>query len=156
MDKNQGSTSYQPAATGDGKPSPQPVHLPVQSLNRPRPTLHTDASAADQDSAVALLRLLDEHPEYSQRQLARELGVSLGKTHYLLKALLAKGWVIAQNFQRSDHRLGYLYVLTPQGVRQRLQLTQAFLLRKEREYDMLKSQIKSLRDELAGQNKAQT
>jgi len=155
MDKNQGSTSYQPAATGDGKPSPQPVHLPVQSLNRPRPTLHTDASAADQDSAVALLRLLDEHPEYSQRQLARELGVSLGKTHYLLKALLAKGWVKAQNFQRSDRKLGYLYVLTPAGLRHKLQLTQAFLARKEREYIALKSQISALRKDLADQGRSQ-
>ena len=96
--------------------------------------MHPEASATDEDAAVALLRLLEEHPEYSQRQLARALGVSLGKTHYLLKALLAKGWVKAQNFQRSDRKLGYLYVLTPAGIRQRLQLTQAFLARKEREY----------------------
>jgi EPS-associated MarR family transcriptional regulator len=89
------------------------------------------------------------HPEYSQRQLAAELGVSLGKAHYLLKALLGKGLVKAQNFQRSDRKLGYLYVLTPQGVRQRLQLTQAFLARKEREYEILKSQILLLRKELA-------
>jgi len=122
-------------------------------MNTPLFSSVTDASPS---THLALLRLIEQHPDYSQRQLAIAMGVSLGKTHYLLKALLAKGWVIAQNFQRSDHRLGYLYVLTPQGVRQRLQLTQAFLLRKEREYDMLKSQIKSLRDELAGQNKAQT
>jgi len=110
-----------------------------------------DSSASDQDAAVALLRLLDEHPEYSQRQLARELGVSLGKTHYLLKALLGKGWVKAQNFQRSDRKLGYLYVLTPAGIRHRLQLTQAFLARKEREFVALRSQISALRKELANQ-----
>ena len=73
----------------------------------------------------------------------------MGKTHYLLKALLGKGWVKAQNFQRSDRKLGYLYVLTPQGVRQRLQLTQSFVERKEREYEMLRSQIVSLRQEIA-------
>ena len=112
----------------------------------------TEASPAAQ---LELLRLLEQHPEYSQRQLAVALGLSLGKTHYLLKAVLGKGWVKAKNFRRSDHKLGYLYVLTPQGVRQRLQLTQAFLARKEREYEMLKSQIVSLREELAAQTKAQ-
>ena len=98
---------------------------------------------------LELLRLLEQHPDYSQRQLAVALGVSLGKTHYLLKAVLGKGWVKAQNFQRSDRKLGYLYVLTPHGVRQRLQLTQSFLARKEREYEMLKDQIVLLREELA-------
>ena len=113
--------------------------------------MHPESSASDEDSAVALLRLIEAHPEYSQRQLARELGVSLGKTHYLLKALLAKGWVKAQNFQRSDRKLGYLYALTPSGIRQRLQLTQAFLARKEREYVQLRSQISALRKDLANQ-----
>ena len=104
---------------------------------------------------LELLRLLEQHPDYSQRQLAVALGVSLGKTHYLLKALLGKGWVKAQNFQRSDRKLGYLYVLTPQGVRQRLQLTRSFLARKEREYEMVKNQIVLLREELAAQSKGQ-
>ena len=118
--------------------------------------MHPEAStAADEDAAVALLRLLEEHPEYSQRQLARELGVSLGKTHYMLKALLTKGWVKAKNFQRSDRKLGYLYVLTPAGIRHRLQLTQAFLARKEREYVALKSQISALRKDLAEQGRSQ-
>ena len=102
-----------------------------------------------------MLRLLDEHPEYSQRQLAHALGVSLGKTHYLLKALLGKGWVKAQNFQRSDHKIGYLYMLTPTGIRHRLQLTQAFLARKEVEYVRLRSQISALRKEVASQEGAQ-
>jgi EPS-associated MarR family transcriptional regulator len=111
--------------------------------------LHPEATATDEDAAVALLRLLEEHPEYSQRQLASALGVSLGKTHYLLKALLAKGWVKAQNFQRSDRKLGYLYVLTPAGVRRRVELTRAFLLRKEQEYEDLRGQILLLRQEVA-------
>jgi EPS-associated MarR family transcriptional regulator len=108
-------------------------------------------SAPHDDAAVALLRLIEEHPDYSQRQLAQALGVSLGKTHYLLKALLAKGWVKAQNFRRSDRKLGYLYVLTPSGIRQRLDLTQAFLARKEREFVRLRSQIAALRKDLANQ-----
>jgi MarR family transcriptional regulator, temperature-dependent positive regulator of motility len=115
-------------------------------------------TAADSTPAahLELLRLLEQHPEYSQRQLAAALGVSLGKTHYLLKALLGKGWVKAQNFQRSDRKLGYLYVLTPQGVRHRLQLTHAFLARKEREFEALRSQIVQLRDELAARAESQS
>ena len=77
------------------------------------------------------------------------MGVSLGKTHYLLRALLEKGWVKAQNFSRSDRKLGYAYVLTPTGVRQKMKLTRSFLARKEREYVELKSQISMLRSELA-------
>ena len=110
---------------------------------------------ANHSAHLELLRLLEQHPDYSQRQLAVELGVSLGKTHYLLKALLGKGWVKAQNFQRSDRKLGYLYVLTPTGIRQRLHLTQAFLARKEREYVALRSQISALRKDVANQGGTQ-
>lgn len=107
--------------------------------------------ASDEHSPAVhleLLRLLEQHPEYSQRQIASALGVSLGKTHYLLKALLGKGWVKVQNFRRNDHKLGYLYVLTPHGVRHRFQLTQSFLFRKEQEYYALQKQITVLREEL--------
>jgi EPS-associated MarR family transcriptional regulator len=119
-------------------------------MNDPLPTTAHDTSSSFH---LDLLRLLAQHPDYSQRQLASELGVSLGKTHYLLKALLGKGWVKAQNFHRSDRKLGYLYMLTPSGVRHRLQLTQAFLARKEDEYEALQSQIVLLREELAAQGK---
>ena len=113
------------------------------------PLSHATAPDTSPAAHLELLRLLEQHPDYSQRQLAVALGVSLGKTHYLLKALLGKGWVKAQNFQRSDRKLGYLYVLTPQGVRHRLQLTHAFLKRKEDEYAALQDQIAMLREELA-------
>jgi MarR family transcriptional regulator, temperature-dependent positive regulator of motility len=116
----------------------------------------TSNSGANPSAHLELLRLLEQHPDYSQRQLAIAMGVSLGKTHYLLKASLAKGWVKAQNFQRSDHKLGYLYVLTPQGVRQRLQLTRSFLARKEHEYETLKTQIVLLREELAAQSEQES
>ena len=122
-------------------------------MNAPSISSNPETSPA---AHLELLRLLEQHPEYSQRQLAAALGVSLGKTHYLLKALLGKGYVKAQNFQRSDRKLGYLYVLTPQGVRERMQLTQSFLVRKEREYEMLKYQIATLREELAAQAKGTT
>ena len=100
------------------------------------------------------MRLLEEHPDCSQRELSRRMGVSLGKTHYLLRALLEKGWVKAQNFGRSDRKLRYAYVLTPNGVRERLKLTRSFLARKEREYVELKTQISMLRSELAEHDRA--
>ncbi len=114
-------------------------------MNVPQPQ-DTDTTPT---AHLELLRLLEEHPDYSQRQLASALGVSVGKTHYLLKALLAKGWVIAKNFRRNDQKLGYLYVLTPQGVRHRFRLTQSFLARKEEEYRVLQHQIMMLKEELA-------
>ena len=125
-----------------------PVESCVQRMNGAPFPFPADAEA-NSFAHLELLRLLEQHPEYSQRQLSVAMGVSLGKTHYLLKALLGKGWVKVQNFRRSDRKLGYLYVLTPQGVRQRLQLTQSFVERKEREYEMLEIQIVSLREELA-------
>lgn len=110
-----------------------------------------DATLAEAASSahLELLRLLEQHPDYSQRELSTALGISLGKTHYLLKALLTKGWVKAKNFQRSDKKLRYLYVLTPTGVRRRVELTQSFLARKEQEYESLKAQIQQLREEVA-------
>jgi EPS-associated MarR family transcriptional regulator len=112
---------------------------------------NSDATLAEASSSahLELLRLLEQHPEYSQRELSTALGISLGKTHYLLKALLTKGWVKAKNFQRSDKKLRYLYVLTPTGVRRRVELTQSFLARKEQEYESLKAQIQQLREEVA-------
>ena len=117
-------------------------------MNTLTPSPDSDAGFS---AHLALLRLLEQHPDYSQRQLAVALGVSLGKTNYLLKAALGKGWVKAQNFRRSDRKLGYLYLLTPQGVRQRFRLTRTFLESKETEYEMLKNQIVLLREELAAQ-----
>lgn len=106
------------------------------------------AGSSDDISHLKLLQLLERHPDYSQRQLAEALGVSVGKGHYLLKALLDRGLVKVQNFRRSDSKLGYLYVLTPAGVRRRVQMTRAFLARKEREYEVLRKEIAALREEL--------
>ncbi|MBL0093247.1 MAG: MarR family EPS-associated transcriptional regulator [Piscinibacter sp.] len=100
------------------------------------------------------MRLLERHPEYSQRQLSGALGISLGKTHYLLKALLDKGLVKAQNFRRADNKLAYLYVLTPSGARQKVRLTRAFLARKEQEFVSLREQIAALRGELSTRTEA--
>jgi EPS-associated MarR family transcriptional regulator len=95
-----------------------------------------------------VLRLIEEQPEISQRELARALGVSLGKTHYLMKALLEKGLVKANNFRRSDNKLAYAYLLTPKGIAAKLELTRAFLKLKEDEYRAAREEIARLRREL--------
>ncbi|WIM05089.1 MAG: MarR family EPS-associated transcriptional regulator [Candidatus Nitricoxidivorans perseverans] len=95
-----------------------------------------------------ILRLIEEQPEISQRELARALGVSLGKTHYLLKALLGKGLVKADNFRRSDNKLAYAYLLTPGGIAAKLDLTRAFLRHKETEYQAAREEIARLKMEL--------
>lgn len=95
-----------------------------------------------------LLRLIEDQPEISQRGLARALDVSVGKTHYLLRALLAKGLVKMNNFRRSDNKLAYAYVLTPEGLAARIDLARNFLLHKEAEYEALKREIAELKREL--------
>ena len=100
-------------------------------------------------SQLALLRLLNEQPELSQRELSLALGLSLGKTHYVLHALLDRGLVKARNFKRSDHKLGYAYLLTPAGIREKLNLTRRFLAHKEAEFTRLQDTIASLRAEVA-------
>ena len=95
------------------------------------------------------LQLLAGQPLMSQRELSKALGLSLGKTHYVLHALLDRGLVKARNFRRSDNKMAYAYVLTPQGMGAKLQLTRAFLTRKEEEFERLRSTIARLRADLA-------
>lgn len=97
---------------------------------------------------LAVLRLLEQRPEMSQRELSEELGLSLGKAHYVLHSLLDRGQVKAGNFRRSDNKLAYAYMLTPTGLREKLRLTRAFLSRKEAEFEQLRRTIDSLKSEL--------
>lgn len=98
--------------------------------------------------SVAILRRLADSPQLSQRELARDTGVSLGKINYVLRALIDKGWVKAGNFSRSQHKLGYAYLLTPHGIDAKARLTRRFLDRKMREYDTLRVEIQHLQNEL--------
>jgi EPS-associated MarR family transcriptional regulator len=109
-----------------------------------RPPAHGDAEAA----RLAVLRLLQQRPDMSQRDLSEALGLSLGKTHYVLHSLLDRGLVKAGNFRRSDNKLAYAYMLTPTGLREKLRLTRAFLQRKEAEFDQLRRTIAALKSEL--------
>ena len=94
------------------------------------------------------LRLLEENPDMTQRQLAESLGVSLGAANYCLKALVDKGWVKLENFQRNPNKLGYLYLLTPRGIAAKTRLTGSFLKHKLKEYEELKAEIEELRSEV--------
>ena len=105
---------------------------------------HGDAEAA----RLAVLRLLQQRPDMSQRELSEALGLSLGKTHYVLHSLLDRGLGKAGNFRRSGNKLAYAYVLTPSGLREKLRLTRAFLSRKEAEFEQLQRTIAALKNEL--------
>ena len=96
---------------------------------------------------LRLLKAIQANPQATQRELSEALGVSLGKAHYCLKALVDKGWVKAQNFRANPNKLGYAYLLTPAGIDAKARLTVRFLRRKLDEYDMLRAEIEELRRE---------
>ena len=89
-----------------------------------------------------VLRKIQQKPESSQRELAEDLGFSLGKLNYCLKALKVKGLVKIKNFKKNPNKINYIYVLTPQGVSEKTKLTLNFMKRKMKEYDELKREIK--------------
>lgn len=103
--------------------------------------------AVTEETRLQLLRVLEQNPEMSQRELAKTMGVSLGKVNYCLKALVEVGWVKAGNFARSTDRSGYIYVLTPTGIKQKAVLTVRFLEYKQQQYDLLKREIEQLKRE---------
>jgi EPS-associated MarR family transcriptional regulator len=92
-----------------------------------------------------LLKLLDANPQMSQRDLARELGISLGKVNYCLRALVSKGWVKANRFTNSRNKAAYIYMLTPRGIEEKVRVTLLFLRIKLREYQLLRDEIEQIR-----------
>jgi EPS-associated MarR family transcriptional regulator len=94
-----------------------------------------------------IFKLVEAHPEISQRELARELGISLGKANYCLKALIEKGLLKAGNFRNSKNKMAYVYKLTPKGIEEKSNVTVRFLKQKMTEYESLKSEIEFLRQE---------
>lgn len=107
------------------------------------------ADNQDRDAAqLALLRLLTERSERSQRELSAALNLSLGKTHYVLHALLDRGLVKVRNFRRNNNKLAYSYLLTPAGMREKVSMTRRFLANKEAEFEQLQAAIATLRAEV--------
>ena len=101
-----------------------------------------------EDTYFRVMRILQENPDLTQRELAQKLGVSVGGLNYCLKALMDKGCVKMQNFQNSKNKFKYVYLLTPQGIAERVALTSRFLDRKMQEYEALKAEIESLRQDV--------
>jgi len=99
------------------------------------------------DIRLDLLRKIEKNPQYSQRELAKEMGVSLGKVNYCMKKLIEKGWIKLINFSRSSNKLGYSYLLTAKGIEEKSRLTFSFLKRKIIEYEILKVEIDNLKKE---------
>lgn len=116
------------------KPAPSPPNQPMPSTS--------------EEAKFLLLRRLAAEPDASQRQLARDLHISLGKLNYCLQSLIDKGWVKAGNFSRSSNKKGYAYLLTPSGIEAKARLTVAFLQYKMQEYDQLKQEIEILQQEI--------
>ena len=105
---------------------------------------------------LRVLRVLEVKPKISQRELAAELGVSLGGINYAIKALIERGFVKVNNFRKSGSKTPYLYVLTPQGVAEKASLATAFLARKLEEYEVLRREIEALKVEVGSNDSPQS
>lgn len=105
-------------------------------------------SQLQEDTYFRVLRMLQDNPDLTQREIAERLGLSTSGLNYCLKALIDKGWVKMQNFSQSKNKFGYIYVLTPQGIAEKAVITHRFLQRKMNEYEALKGEIEALRSEV--------
>ena len=97
------------------------------------------------DIHLDLLRKIEENPKFTQRELSKEIGVSLGKVNYCMKKLIEKGAIKLNNFSRNPNKVGYIYILTPKGIEEKTRLTFEFLKIKIEEYYILEKEIISLR-----------
>jgi EPS-associated MarR family transcriptional regulator len=102
-----------------------------------------------EDTHFRVLSLLESQPDLNQREMAKALGVSLGGVNYCLRALAAKGLVKMSSFQASENKLAYAYLLTPQGMSEKIALTASFLQRKQQEYAALRAEIEALQQAVA-------
>lgn len=99
----------------------------------------------NRDIHLDLLRKLESNPEYTQRDLSKEMGVSLGKVNYCIRKLSEKGLIKLTNFKQNPKKMGYIYLLTPKGIDEKSRLTFSFLKRKIVEYEILKKEINELK-----------
>ena len=100
------------------------------------------------DIRLDLLRKIELNPEYTQRELSKEMDVSLGKVNYCIKKLTEKGWIKLTNFKQNPNKVGYAYLLTPRGIEEKTKLTFSFLKRKIIEYEILKDEINKLKEDI--------
>jgi EPS-associated MarR family transcriptional regulator len=100
--------------------------------------------ALNEETRYKVMRLIEANPKMSQRDVARELGMSLGKVNYCLQALTRRGWVKAANFKNSNNKAAYMYFLTPRGLEEKARLAVRFLMIKMREYELLRAEIEEI------------
>lgn len=109
----------------------------------------SEVSVFQEELRLRVLRILLENPSATQREIAIELGVSLGGVNYCIKALLDRGLVKLNNFAKSTRKMGYAYILTPEGVSEKAKITAQFLKRKVVEYELLHIEIEQLKAEVS-------
>lgn len=110
------------------------------------------ATYLDEETHYRLLNLIQENPKISQRQLAEEMGVSVGKINYCIKALVKAGQIKLNNFKHSKNKFGYVYLLTPKGIRDKTKVTLRFLEIKKRQYESIKKEIDELQKQMAAKH----
>ncbi|MFT7596360.1 MAG: EPS-associated MarR family transcriptional regulator [Paracoccaceae bacterium] len=117
-------------------------------FTRDRETLPNKNQIKAEDVRYRVLRLLQDNPASSQRDIAKSVGISLGGVNYCLNALVEKGHIKMRNFQEANDKRKYVYLLTPKGIAEKTALTGRFLQRKMREYEALKAEIEDVRAEM--------
>ena len=111
-------------------------------------TVHQlNAPMNDDNTSYGLLKTLENNPSLSQRDMAKRLGISLGKVNFCINALVEKGCLKVNNFRNSDNKLAYAYLLTPRGIEERARMTVEFLQIKLHEYERLRAEIEELKRE---------
>ena len=143
-------------ASGIRVSEPESLCGSVSKASRSQKSPMNRTNAISEDTRFRVLRLIDENPSASQREISMALGVSLGGVNYCLRALVGKGLVKIENFRKSGDKLGYLYLLTPEGVAEKTRLTEAFLRRKMAEYEALRKEIEAVRSSIESANNPNT
>ena len=124
-------------------------HIQTHTVQKKLVNFMTSRQAKlQEDTYFRVMRILQENPDLTQRELAEKLGISVGGLNYCLKALMEKGLVKMKNFATSKNKFGYVYVLTPIGMAEKAAITHRFLRRKMDEYEALKAEIQDLASEL--------
>ena len=93
------------------------------------------------EESLEIMHILEKNPHSTQRQLSKETGSSIGKVNYCLKGLIDIGFIKIENFKNSDHKLNYAYILTPKGIKQKINVTKKYIEIKIQEYDKLKQYL---------------
>lgn len=100
------------------------------------------------DDKYYLLKELERSENNTQRDLSKQLGISLGKINFILRALISKGWVKMENFAHAENKVAYRYILTPEGLKEKVKITRDFIHHKEQEYERIKAEIEAAKAEM--------